>query len=314
MANLLASSIARIATTGQVTPQDVHALCAIVSGDGPMSVDDADAICQLNRTCDAKCAEWREFCLEALTTWLVDQGDTAGHVDAAKAAWLIAQIDRNGVVETVDDLLLLVLVLEKASTAPDALKAYALGQIENIILTGKGPTRMGTTPRPFIVEEAEVALMRRIFFPESDAPAISNAEADVLARIKQATGSGDNASSWARLFVRLVGSYLMAFPGSHALTAAHADELNRFIQDHMPNVDRFLGRLEAALGSADAAASAGQGMTAHEARWLKLHIASDSELDDIEKALLAFIIDESTAPSADIADADGANSAYARRA
>ena len=43
-------------------------------------------------------------------------------------------------------------------------------------------------------------------------------------------------------------------------------------------------------------------ITADEAHWLKLHIAGDGELDDIEKALLAFIIDESGPLPAEVAE------------
>lgn len=329
MDNLLASIVARITAAGRVTPQDVLALRPIVWNDGRMGQDEADAIFQINDACYAKCPEWTDFFVEAGTVWLVEQAPPVGYVDDAKATWLIAQIDKNGVVDSVGELLLLVTVLEKASNVPDGLKVYAVAQIENIVLTGKGPTRMGAMLRPGTVEEAEVALLRRIFFASgSDGAAIiSDAEASALFRIKDATLRGDNTPSWQRLFVQLIANHLMAHQTYNALSIERANELERFIDDNLPNVGRFLGRMEAALAkpsnvanalriedgeaasSHDGAVDKSRAITADEAHWLKLHIAGDGELDDIEKALLAFIIDESGPLPAEVAEWADANRA-----
>jgi hypothetical protein len=320
MDNLLESIVARITAAGRVTPQDVMALRPVIWNDGKMGQDEADALFRINSACYAKCPEWADFFVEAGTAWLVEQAPPRGYVDDANALWLISRIDKDGVIEGVGELLLLVSVLERASNVPDRLKTYAVAQIENIVLTGKGPTRMGAVLRPGTVDEAEVALLRRIFFaPGSDGAAIiSDAEASALFRIKDATLHGDNAPSWPRLFVQLVGNHLMAHQTYHALSIERAAELERFMDDHIPNVGRFLARMESAIGQpAQTVRSVGQGwtgteidkpaaktnaMTADEAHWLKLHIAADDELDAIEKALLAFVIDESGPLPAEISD------------
>jgi len=316
MDNLLASIVARITAAGRVTPQDVLALRPIVWNDGRMGQDEADAIFQINDACYAKCPEWTDFFVEAGTVWLVEQAEPTGYVDDAKATWLIAQIDKDGVVDSVGELLLLITVLEKAANVPDGLKTYAVAQIENIVLTGKGPTRMGAMLRPGTVEEAEVALLRRIFFASGSdgAAVISAAEAGALFRIKDAALHGDNAPSWARLFVQLVGNHLMAHQTYSALSIERATELERFMDDNLPSVGRFLSRMETAITNPSACAkavgssnrddnvAASRAITADEAHWLKLHIAADGELDEIEKALLAYILDESGPLAAEVGD------------
>jgi hypothetical protein len=254
--------------------------------------------------------------------WLVEQAPPKGYVDDANASWLMTRIDKDGAVEGACELELLVSVLEAASNVPDSLKAYAIAQVEKIVLAGEGPADAGAILRPKAIRDADVTLLRRIFFASgSDGAAIiSDDEAHALFRIKDASLHGDNAHGWERLFVQLVGNHLMAHQQYHALSVERAGALERFMDDNIPNVGRFLARMEAALHSPstivdafqskqskpasehDAAVEASRAMTADEAHWLKLHIAADGELDALEKALLAFVIDESGPLPAEVAD------------
>lgn len=305
--------VARLLACGRITPQDVMALRPLVWNDGRIAEAEADLLFKLNTACYGTCPEWTDCFVEAATAFLVEGGAAPGYVDDTEAAWLITRIDQDGRVDQIGELMLLVGVLEDALNVPDRLKAYAIAQIEAIVTTGKGPTRMGAVLRPGTIEEAEVALLRRIFFASgSDGAAIiSDDEANALFRIKDKTLRGDNAPSWARLFVQLIGNHLMAHQTYTQLTHERAGQLERFMDDNIPNVGRFLSRMEAALANPsqmiaalqpedtvtaaehDASVAASRAMTADEAHWLKLHIAADGELDEIEKALLAFVIDES---------------------
>jgi hypothetical protein len=322
MDNVLESIVNRITAAGRVTPQDVMALRPVVWNDGRMGQDEADAMFRINDACYAKCPEWSDFFVEAGTAWLVEQAPPKGYVDDANASWLMARIDKDGTIEGAGELELLVSVLEAASNVPDSLKAYAIAQIEKIVLSGAGPTRMGAILRPGTIEEAEVVLLRRMFFASGGdgAAIISDAEANALFRIKSVTLGGDNAAGWERLFVQLVGNHLMAHQTYHALSAERAGELERFMDDNIPSVGRFLARMEAAMAKPsqaitalqpedrvtadeyDADVAESRAITAAEAHWLKLHIAADGELDDLEKALLAFVIDESGPLPAEVSD------------
>jgi hypothetical protein len=317
MDNLLESIVARITGAGRVTPQDVVSLRPVIWNDGRMGEDEADAIFRINDACYSKCPEWHDFFVEAGTTWLVEQAPPKGYIDDANASWLIARIEKDGTVEGAGELELLIAALEAALNVPDGLKAYAVAQIEKIVLTGRGPTRQGALLRPGTIEEAEVELLRRIFFAAGSdgATTISDAEAEALFRIKAMTMGRENAPGWERLFVRFIGNHLLMHQSYQPLSIERAGELERFMDDNLPSVGRFLSRMEAAVLSPSSVADAfrtearlstdeasGPAMTADEAHWLKLHIAADGELDALEKALLAFVIDESGPLPSEVAD------------
>lgn len=319
MDNLLETVAARIIAAGRVTPADVMTLRPLVWNDGRIGPKEAEALFAINGACYASCPEWSDFFVEAGSVWIVGQAEPRGYVDDAKAAWLMARIDTDGRIDGATELLLLVKVLEDALNAPDSLKAYAIAQIEHVVLTGEGPTRNGAVLRPGTIEAAEVELLRRLFYARASdgAGLVSESEADALFRIKDATLGRDNAPGWERLFVQLVGNHLMAHQSYHALTAERAAALDRFMDDRLPRIGQFLMRMEGAvadparMGDAmkreirrdrDAGIAADRAMTAAEAHWLKLHIAADGELDPLEKALLAFVIDGSGPLPAEVAD------------
>jgi tellurite resistance protein len=319
MDNVIETIVKRISASGRVTPQDVATLRPIVWNNGEIGPDEADAVFAINDACYAKCPEWRDFFVEAGTVYLVEQAAPKGYIDDAKAAWLMERIDRDGKVDGSAELELIVKTLEAALNAPDSLKAYALTQIERVVLTGEGPTRVGAVLRPGTIEEAEVALLRRLFFARGSdrSSLISDAEANALFRIKQATRGAENAPSWPQLFVQMIGNHIMAHQSYAQLPIERARALERFMDDNLPRIGGFLARMEAAISDPaslhDAFATAAGGddgtavvadraMTTAEAHWLKLHIAADGELDTLERALLAFIIDESGPMPAEMTD------------
>ena len=306
----LQTLVDRIVAAERVTPEDTMALRQIVWINATIERDEAEAIFAINNAAKKNCPQWVDFFVEAIAAYLVEQVPPHGYIDDANAEWLIAQIGKDGRLETRTELLLLVAILEKADNVADRLKAYAIAQVERTVLTGEGPTRIGGSLRPGVIDEAEVALLRRIFFaPGSDGGLmISDDEANALFRIKDATLGADNAPGWQTVFVQLVGNHLMAHPTSHQLPIERAAELDRFMDNNAPNVGHFLKRMEETflhpskawksdiaegLDNSAEAIAADRAITTDEANWLKMHIAADGKMDDLEKALLAFILDES---------------------
>ena len=302
--------VERIVAAERVTPEDTVALRQIVWINATIETPEAEAIFAINNAAKKTCPQWVDFFVEAITSYLVEQTPPQGFVDDANARWLIDQIGKDGRMETRAELLLLVAVLEKSENVAGVLKDYAVQQIERTVLTGEGPTRIGSAIRPGVIDEAEVALLRRVLFaPGSDgATVISQNEAEMLFRLKAATRAGTNASGWQPLFVQLVGNHLMAHPMSHEISLERAAELDRFMNDNMPGIGKFLGRMESAFlhpskvwqsptrpgaDYGEDAVAADRAITTDEANWLKSQIVADGQIDDIEKALLAFILDES---------------------
>ncbi len=274
--------------------------------DGRIDPAEAEAIFDLNASVGATSREWVDFFVEALTDYIVAQQVPTGYVDDAKATWMMGKIDRDGRVGSLGELELLVKVLERATNVPDSLKAYALAQIEAVVLTGVGPTRDGGKLVLGSIEASEVALLRRILFAQaSDGPAtISRAEAEMLFRIKDATLGAVNAPEWKTLFVQAIGNHLMVTTNYQPIDRARAAQLEAVMSDTRVDTRRFLSRMaNSRLGegltalrtmrpAATIDAFADDEVDGVESAWLDASIDGDGQRDPLEEAVLAFIAQE----------------------
>lgn len=296
-----------------MTADDVLAIRRVAWPDGKIDAVEADAIFALNDAIAAPPPEWVAFFVEAITAYVVQQQAPTGYVDDANAAWLMARIDADGRVESRAELETLVKILEVAVNVPDTLKAYALRQIEDVVASGAGPTRAGALD-PGSINATEVALLRRMLFAASgDGPGcISRAEAELLFGLKAATMGAANAPEWKTLFVQAVGNHLMAHSDYRALSRDRAGQLDAFMNDTQASVGGFLGRMGESVANGafldlfgskpakpdhDAAVAADRAIAPDEAAWLKAQVDADGTLDDLEKALLAFVAEESGSPA-----------------
>lgn len=304
----------RLKAAGTISADETLALRQQIWPDGRIDVGEAELVFALNDSVTRPSREWVDFFVEALCEYVIRQQDPRGYVDEAKAGWLTARIDRDGKVETLGELELLVKVLETATDAPGSLKQFALTQIERVVVTGEGPTRDGGSLGAGVISAAEVALLRRLLFAQAgDGPgSISRSEAELLFRIKDATRDADNAPEWRTLFVQCVGNHLMAYNSYRPIARGEAARLDRFVADSQVRVGGFLGRIVKAglSGEAfrqpaaqpertdhDAAVAAARAIAPDEAAWLDARVDGDGMLDVLEIALLAFIEEESGNPA-----------------
>lgn len=291
---------------GKVSAEEILRLRQLGWADGRMDPDEAESLFAANDAlidCDRA---WCDFFVEALSNFVVHTVEPVGYVDQEMADELISRIDRDGRVDSMAELELLVRVLELATSTPQNLKTYALQQIEAAAEHGEGPTRHGALSGPGL-NATEVALLRRMIFAAGgDRPAaVSKAEAEMLFRLKDATLYEPNAPEWQELFVQGVANYLLGFAGSEPLSAERAAELEAFMASEGTGIGGFLSRMAHAdvedafgslLGGSEAeptdwegeAETAGE-LTPAEADWLRDRLDADEELDDYEKALIAFI-------------------------
>lgn len=278
--------------------------------DGRIDPEEAEAIFLLNDQIAEPTREWSDFFVEALVEFVVNGTEPKGYVSDENARWLIERVSHDGKVESLTELELLVRLLEKALSAPDDLRLFVLEQIEREVLTGDGPTRCSGTLAPGSITEAECSLIRRtIFASGGDRPAgVSQREAEMLFRLKDATLGADNASAWGRLFVQGVGNYLQGWNGAKGITRERAGELEAFMDDRSTHLGRFFGRMarvdtgsfvravrEVGFGrrqpGRDVAGEAARehAVTDAENLWLQARIDADEQVDPLEKALLAFL-------------------------
>jgi hypothetical protein len=299
--------VAQAVADGAISAEDILSLRRSGWADGAIDPEEAEALFVANDTLAEHSAEWCDFFVEALSEFVVNTVEPQGYVDQEMAEELVARIDADGRVESLAELELLVRVLEQSLSVPQSLKDYALQQIEAAVLHGDGPLRQGELTADGI-NAAECALLRRMLFAAGgDRPAcISQAEAELLFRLKAATLDSENAPEWRQLFVQGVANYLLGFGGHEPLSHERAVELEMFMNTQGAGIGSFLGRmvnsapdLDGAFGSllglsgsttsyADEAAAAAD-FTPAEQDWLQARLAADAQLDDLEKALIGFL-------------------------
>jgi len=300
---------AQAAADGVVSAEEILALRQAGWADGRMEPEEAESLFLANDHLAEPSREWCDFFVEALTEFVVNTVEPKGYVDEVMAEELIARIDRDGKVESLAELELLVRVLEKALSAPASLRGYALRQIEQVVLGGEGPTRRGELD-PKGINDTECDLLSRVLHgPGGDRSAgISKAEAEMLFRIKDTTLYEVNSERWEDLFVKGVANFLLGFGGPEPLSRERAAELESFMNSAGSGIGGFLSRMMksdvdenvgnafgslldmAPLGSdLEEEAEQAARLTETEELWLLDHIDADEEIDELEKALLAFI-------------------------
>lgn len=302
----------RAAADGQVTSQEVLALRRQGWGDGIIVREEAEALFALNNALDVRDEEWCDFFVEAIGEFVLNGTPPRLQCDDEEAGWLIAQVDHDGKLESMVELETIVRIIERAENVPERLKSYVLEQIEREVLTGVGPTRCGGELSANHITVAEALILRRVVFASGGhgPAAVTRFDAEMLFRLKDETLAEENAPEWDELFLDGVSNYLKGFALQNAqLDHDRAKELQAFIADSRPNVGRFMGQMARELpqarnhfgkvfGKRDTAPSyteqaiAGEAVTDHEQEWLDAMIGADGEVDELERRLLARIIEE----------------------
>lgn len=292
---------AMIAQSRALGPDETLAMRRLVWPDGRISANEAAILFELNRASSAPSAEWVDFFVEAITAYVVEQAEPRGYVSDENADWLIAAIDKDGQVDTLGELELLVKVIEKAENAPDRLKRYALDQIRRAVLHGEGPTRCGGGLTPGSIGTTEVRLLRRVLYAAGgQAPAhISREEAELLFAIKDATLGGHNAPEWQTLFVQAMRLHLMTDQRFRALSREDALRLNAFMADTKAGMGSFFGRMFQSLGDVPTLTEKSaavpvneEGISEEEDGWLQAMVEADGALDPLERALLKALAED----------------------
>jgi hypothetical protein len=297
------------AADGAISADEVLALRRATWPDGRIDQTEAEAILAINEVVSERSPDWTDFLVEAIGEYVLNGTEPRGYVADATADWLIARLDHDGRLESTAELELLVRVLEKALGTPDRLKDYALVQVERAVLTGEGPTRDGGALSAGSITEAECKLLRRMIFASGgDRPAaVSQREAEMLFRLKDATLGQPHAPEWQRLFVQGVGNYLQGWTGGHAISRDRAARLETFMNDTSSGLGRFFERMTR-LGARDLGAAAQDmlsggkpprdfageaeaeaALSSPEKAWIDGRIKADGRIDPLEEALLAFL-------------------------
>ena len=294
-----------------ISDEEVLKLRRYVWADGSISPDEASQLFDLNDAASPS-NDWSDFFVEAMCDYLIGRGQPRGYVTEADAEWLMHRVNSDGRIDSHGELDLIVKLFERAEYVPESLKRFALTAIQQIVLTGSGPTRRGGDIVPGRIDDAEVALLRRLIFARaSEAPAkVSRTEAEMLFRLKDATLGADNSPDWQRLFVQGIANYLMAHQPWEPPWAAEAARLEQIRKpDPFGSVLARLGRKstggwtsvvgeseETTAAQHDSAVARDAAITSEETAWLKRLFEADGARDPLEQALLDFLAEDGARP------------------
>jgi hypothetical protein len=299
----------RAAADGQITAESLLGLRREGWGDGVITRAEAEVLFALNHALAERTPEWCDFFVEAVGELVLNGSPPRLQCSLEEAEWLIAQIDRDGVVDSMVELEAVVRIIERAENVPDRLKTYVLDQIERVVLSGTGPTRCGGHLAATHITAAECRIIRRVIFASgSCAPAaVSRFEAEMLFRLKDATLAEENAAEWDDLFIDGVANFLKGFTHHNAqLSHERKRELEAFIAaENRANIGRFIGRVirevphvgnhfglvfgkkQSSGLDYSARAAEGEKVTDYESAWLESMIDADGEVDELESRLIA---------------------------
>lgn len=298
---------ARAAADGQISADEMLVLRRELWGDGIVAQAEAEALFAINRALTVRSAEWCDVFVEAIGEFVLNATPPRLQCSDAEAAWLISQIDHDGIIDSMAELECMVRIIERAENTPDMLKNYVLAAIEREVLTAAGPTRCGGQLSATHISAAECRIIRRVIFASGGhgPAAVTRYDAEMLFRLKDATLAEENAAEWDDLFIDGVANYLQGFALQNAqLSHERKLELEAFAADTAPNISRFMGRVlrEVPQGrnhfgkvfgkreagkDYSALADAGAQVTDHERAWLESMIDADGEVDALESRLLA---------------------------
>lgn len=298
----------RAAADGQVSAEGLLALRREGWGDGIITRAEAEALFTLNTALHERSPEWCDFFVEAIGEHVLNGTPPRLQCSEAEAAWLIAQIDHDGAVESMVELETMVRIIERAENTPERLKNYVLAQVEREVMTGTGPTRCGGELSATHISAAECRIIRRVIFASGGhgPAAVTRFDAEMLFRLKDETLAEENAAEWDDLFIDGVANYLKGFTLQNAQVSHDRKlELEAFIADNSASVGRFMGRMAKESPQAlnhfgkvfgkkqdtgpdyTARAEAGAVVTDHESEWLEAMIDADGEVDELESRLIA---------------------------
>lgn len=318
---VLDAAIAELAARGEILPADVLKLRREVFHDGLATRGEAEALFALDAACAGKCAEWFAFFTEAVSDYVVFSEPPAGHVAPENASWLRRMIAHDGRVDTVSELEILIVVLEKARSVPSDLSAFALRQVADALIDGIGPLA-GESSRG-LVSDSDLKRLRRILYAAGgeESIAVSRDEADVLFAINENVAPGGNPA-FDDLFVKAIGSFLLGATGHILPSRAEALGDEAFLADIEPNLGRFFSRmLSGGLSAIASALREDHSVEAHfralnqrraesaargaeidqsEVEWLARRIGRTGMLNRNERALMTFLSENASAVHPDL--------------
>lgn len=206
----------RVAASGKVEAADLLAVRrAVYGGDCLVSRAEAEAVYAVERGRRVHCREWSNFFVEAMTDFVLNQELPVGYMSGENAAWVEGQIKRRKEPSMDGDMAIVANVIERASAVPASFSAFALRLAKEAVIYGDGLDAAGRVHASGRVDEADVAMLKRILWGAGSEGllAVSRDEAEALFAIADATTGAANDPEFNDLFAKAIGNYLLGATG-----------------------------------------------------------------------------------------------------
>jgi hypothetical protein len=311
-----------ICASQRITDEDVLKLRREVFPDGVVSDEEAAAVFQLDHACADKDASWMQIYVDALTDYFVWQSEPRGYVSDEQAAHLIREISRDGHIDAMSELELLINIVHWCTKCPDSLAVLALGAVKESVLSPETAC-YGSNRPPAVVAPADVALIRKVIYAPGSPGGftVTRDEAEMLVELDQATEGAENAPDWPDLYAKGVANALMFPRGARVVPdAEEALRRERWLEDRR-GVGKLLLEMGGSIRRGDipvgeaaravdprteareartkeearvAEALSREAIDAEEARWLVGKLGDAASLSEGAVRLLSFIKENAT--------------------
>lgn len=310
--------VSDIIARGEILESDILLMRSAIGDDLYIDIHEADLLFRLNNL-PKKTYGWDEYFIQVITTFLIHQTPPKGYISEINASWLMARIQKDGIVETHTEMALLLNMLKLAKNVTNELEMFALAQVENAVLNGEGYLAQGRAMELGVIGEAEVEMLRTIFYSGGGAGGvgISSPEAVLLFDLNDACQNADNHPSWQNLFVRAIANHLMMVAAYQQPSMEGALRRENWLEDidSVPNASwrgalkhlgnqlspgKFAENLKSFNQSEEETYShmhisdvfEDEKLTENESGWLIERLNRDGVLDANKKALLQFLAEE----------------------
>jgi hypothetical protein len=280
----------------------------------PLTPADMDLVFRTQRSSSGPdSTEWTQLFSEAMTDFVVHQNDPADYIPQAKADWLAAKLTGSGGIATASEFALLIDVMKSALEVPPSLSAFALGEIETAIVSGRRTAIGGGDHAAGTVTKADVEALRSVLYAAKTGSVghVTREEAEALFDIAHATASGACDPAFGELFARAIGNYLTAIcwhePGReqelhreqwldaretllqflmHRPARGQEESVRALMQSPLDQADADLAAEER---QDDAARAERAKITDDEADWVIAHLTREGQLSAAETRLLEWL-------------------------
>lgn len=307
----------------RITDEDVIRFRREVFEDMIVSRAEAEGVFALNNAVEETSKAWNDFFVEVMVDYCVNQAKPQGYVSENNADWLVAQITKDGRLDTNSELELVIKIIERAHEVPTLFAAFALEQVGAAVIEGNGALLCNNELKAGVIGAPEANLLRRVLYGvgAEGRLAVSKEEVEVLFELNDMTVEAENHPEWTDVFIKAVSCHLMSAGGYHAIDRKEVMRREAWLDDTSVDVAGMLSKTLSSVGDIMKGGLFGGAMQSgsdimdnawearnealeaegqrnsivdeRESHWLVERIGRDGVLHENEKALIAYLKQES---------------------